>query len=157
LRTYNRLYGISYCILALSNVYGHRHDPRGESGVVAIFCEKMLKGEDCIIFGDGNQTRDFVYVEDVAKVIISSVEKDTEESFYNIGLGKSISINEVYKKLAFQLGIESEPKYKREIKGEVINISVDNQRMQSEFSISLTSINDGLKKTLEWYRGRGSI
>ena len=78
IKLYSRLYGIEYCILRYSNVYGERQDPLGEAGVISIFIDKMKKGERPVIYGDGNQTRDFVNVKDVAKANLMALNWKNE-------------------------------------------------------------------------------
>ncbi|MQK95329.1 NAD-dependent epimerase/dehydratase family protein, partial [Escherichia coli] len=87
---YNKLYGLDYTILRYSNVYGPRQRTEGDAGVIAIFTKKILNGENPIIFGDGNQTRDFVFVKDVAKANLLSIK--SKNGIYNIGSGKETRI-----------------------------------------------------------------
>lgn len=95
IQLYHQLFGISFTILRYANVYGPRQTPKGEGGVVSIFMKKMLKGVQPIIYGDGEQTRDFIYVKDVATANLLSLNKGTNQ-ILNIGLNKKTSINELH-------------------------------------------------------------
>lgn len=85
---YNKVYGLKVAVLRYANVYGPRQDPFGEAGVVAIFANRMLKGEDVYIFGDGEQMRDFVFVKDVVRANILVTRKNFGNLVLNIGTGK---------------------------------------------------------------------
>ena len=91
----------------MANVYGPRQDPHGEAGVVAIFAGKLLNREPCTIYGSGTQTRDFVYVEDVASAFLASIENG-DGKLFNIGTGTETSIQHLYKEMALAVGIDSE-------------------------------------------------
>ncbi|GAB4533976.1 MAG: SDR family oxidoreductase [Thermodesulfovibrionia bacterium] len=99
LHYYKITYGLDYVSLRYANVYGPRQDPFGEAGVVAIFIQRMLNGGQPVINGDGEQTRDFVYVEDVARANILALKSDAEECIFNIGTGIETSINSLFKML----------------------------------------------------------
>src|SRR5204863_9592239 len=93
---YSRYRGVEYTALALGNVYGPRQDPLGEAGVVAIFAGGMLAGEAVTIFGDGNQTRDYVVIDDVVHAFVQSVERGSGKHV-NIGTGLESSVNRLYR------------------------------------------------------------
>jgi UDP-glucose 4-epimerase len=93
---YKTIYGLDYVSLRYSNVYGPRQDPFGEAGVVAIFIQKMLNGKQPIIHGDGEQTRDFIYVEDVVEANILAMKSNTSENIFNIGTGIETTINRLF-------------------------------------------------------------
>jgi len=107
---YRRVYGLSFVSLRYANIYGPRQNPEGEAGVVAIFCNKISKGEQPIINGDGKQTRDFVYVEDAVEANILSLRKGVEGSF-NIGSGKETSINTIFEEIKRALNSDFEKTY----------------------------------------------
>ncbi len=100
--------GMRYTCLRYANVYGPRQDPYGEAGVVAIFAERLLKGEPCTIDWDGEQQRDFVYVSDCARANLLALERGDGQS-YNVGTGRGTSINELYTALAQAVGVDREP------------------------------------------------
>jgi len=95
---YQKTLGLNYTALRLSNVYGPRQNSKGEAGVVAIFCDKMLSGKQPVIFGSGRQTRDFVFVDDVVEAALLAMQKE-KRGLYNIGTVKETSINEIFKKI----------------------------------------------------------
>ena len=99
LNYYRVQYGLSYAALRYANVYGPRQNPHGEAGVVAIFCDRLLSGRDCTIFGDGGQTRDFVYVGDVARANASALSS-SHVGAINIGTGIETDVNALYDGLA---------------------------------------------------------
>jgi UDP-glucose 4-epimerase len=153
LQMLSRVYGLNYCILAIANVYGPRQNPLGEAGIVCLFCENMLSGKDCIIIGDGTQTRDFVYIADVAKVIVTALEKDTSQRIFNIGSGKPSSVNDIFNAVAKAIGYKNPPKYVPKVKGEVMHIFLDISNAKKELSYKCEyNLDAGLAKTVEWYR-----
>ncbi len=105
LRAYNRLYGTKHVALRYGNVYGPRQDPHGEAGVVAIFLGALARGEQARIFGDGRQTRDYVYVGDVARATTSAVGQDG--GVFNVGTGRETSVVELYELCARVAGSEA--------------------------------------------------
>ena len=92
---YNAQWGLNYVSLRYANVYGPRQNSEGEAGVVAIFCKKLLKGEKAVIYGDGCQTRDFVFVEDVVNANLLALKFESSMAF-NIGTGIETNINDLY-------------------------------------------------------------
>lgn len=150
LNYFKRLYGIERVILRYANVYGPRQDPLGEAGVVAIFTGKILKGEKPVIYGDGNQTRDYIYVEDVVKANVLALEG--KEGIYNIGTGKETSVNELINVFSNVLGREIKPEYAPPRKGEVHRISLDADMAKRELSfVPKYSLPEGIRETIEWY------
>jgi len=153
LNYFKRLYGIERVILRYANVYGPRQDPLGEAGVVAIFTGKILKGEKPVIYGDGAQTRDYIYVEDVVEANVLAL--NGKEGVYNIGTGKETSINELIEIFSKVLGREIKLEYAPPRKGEIRRISLDGEKAKKELSfVPKYSLEEGLKKTIEWYRGK---
>ena len=152
---YRRLHQVSTISLRLANVYGPRQDPLGEGGVIAIFCWKLLSGELPIVYGDGRQTRDFVYVGDVAKAALIASESDAHGA-YNIGRGEEVTVLEVVERLrAFGLelavpdGSSFEPRFAPERKGEVRRSALDPAKARSELGFEAeTALEDGLGRTL---------
>ncbi len=158
---YKKVFGLNYISLRYANIYGPRQDPFGEAGVVAIFSNSMLKGSIPTIFGDGEQTRDYVFVEDVVRANLLASYKIEElnnkkicsidDLAYNISTGKEESVNTLYKKLASitkfkHLPIHSEPR-----KGEVRRIYLDPSKAKKELTWkATTSLSKGLRQTVEW-------
>ena len=102
--TYRELHGIEFTALALANVYGPRQDPHGEAGVVAIFAGHLLRGEPCTVFGDGEQTRDFVFVDDVVDAFVRAADRGAG-LLANIGTGDETSVNQLYDTMASSAGV----------------------------------------------------
>jgi len=153
LNYFKRLYGIERVILRYANVYGPRQDPLGEAGVVAIFTGKILKGEKPVIYGDGNQTRDYVFVEDVVQANILALSG--KEGTYNIGTGKETSVNELIEVFSKVLGREIKPEYAPPRIGEVHRISLDGERARRELGfVPKYSLPEGILKTIEWYKNQ---
>jgi UDP-glucose 4-epimerase len=151
LNYFQRLYGLERIILRYANVYGPRQDPLGEAGVVAIFTGKILKGEKPVIYGDGTQTRDYVYVDDVVRANLIAIAG--KEGIYNIGTGIETSVNELVSIFAKVLQAEISPQYTQARKGEVHRISLDGELAKKELGFApKVSIEEGLKKTIEWYK-----
>jgi UDP-glucose 4-epimerase len=152
-RWYFQVYGVDYTLLALANVYGPRQDPGLEGGVTAIFSLAMLEGRRPMIFGDGTQTRDFVFVEDVCDAFLRAADAG-EESLINIGSGVETSVNQLYEVIADITGYPTKPEYVAAKPGDVHRSVVDPSRAKKELGWeSWTSLQDGLRKTVEWYRG----
>lgn len=151
LNYFKRLYGLERVILRYANVYGPRQDPLGEAGVVAIFTGKILKGEKPVIYGDGTQTRDYVYVEDIVRANLIALAG--KEGVYNIGTGIETSVNDLVNIFAKVLQAEISPQYTQARKGEVHRISLEGVRAKKELAfVPKVSIEEGLKKTIEWYK-----
>ena len=153
LNYYYQTFGLSYCALRYSNVYGPRQDPNGEAGVVAIFTNNLLNNKQCIINGDGKQTRDFVYVKDVAKVNLLALEKKCKACALNIGSGEETSINELYKKISGLVGSNKPCVHGPEIKGEVNRIYLDIKMAEKGLGWKPEfDLDKGLKETSGWFR-----
>jgi UDP-glucose 4-epimerase len=147
--------GMTWAVLRYSNVYGPRQDPTGEAGVVAIFTRAMLSGRTPTIFGDGAQTRDFVYVGDVARanVIAATIEAS---GVANIATGRETSVNEVYRALAALTGVSAPASYAAPREGEVYRIVLDVGRARTWLGWTpSTPLADGLRRTVEWFRAAG--
>lgn len=152
IRYFARAGGLSYCTLALANVYGPRQNPFGEAGVVAIFIGKLLEGETPVIYGTGEQTRDFVYVDDVVDAYLAALERGDGE-FLNIGTGDETSVNRLFEILAELVDFDGEPRYDHPREGELDHISLAVEKAGKVLGWKpRTPIEDGLEKTFEWYR-----
>ncbi len=152
LRFYKSVSGLQYANLALGNVYGPRQDPAGEAGVVAIFGLRLLKGEPCYIFGDGTQTRDYVYVGDVIQAFFAASCKGEGETF-NIGTGLQTSVNDLYGILAEICGVDAEPEYKPARAGELARSCLNSAKAGRLLGWSpQKNLDDGLAETVEFLR-----
>jgi len=147
---YERLYGISGIALRLGNVYGPRQDPLGEAGVIAIFCGKLKGGERPTIFGDGSQTRDYIYVGDVVAAALAAAESEATEPV-NIGTGREASVLDLAETLGRLAGSDSfDPEFAPPRAGEVQQISLDAGRAEELLGWAPTkSLEEGLRVTLE--------
>jgi UDP-glucose 4-epimerase len=152
LATYNRLYGTSHVSLRYGNVYGPRQDPHGEAGVVAIFFNALRAGEAPKVFGDGSQTRDYVYVGDVARATLAAAERDG--GVYNVGTGRETSVVELLELCQRIAGTSFEPAFLPPRPGELQRAVVDPSRAVDELGWRPErSLEDGLRETWEFFRG----
>ena len=150
----SRIWGLSYTSLRLSNVYGPRQNPHGEAGVIAIYCERLLAGRDIVVNGTGEQTRDFVFVGDVAKAVELSVEKRTVGEF-NIGTAKETSVLYLAKELQKRINPEAKINFGPGRAGEQLRSVIDNSLVAKTLGWRPTiNLQDGLEQTLEWYRSK---
>ena len=142
LALYHRLYGLSTIALRLGNVYGPRQDPKGEAGVIAIYCGRVREGGRATVFGDGRQTRDYIYVGDVVRAFLQATERDATGP-HNVGTGRETSVLE----LAAALGLE--PDFQPARVGEVQRSSLDVSLAERELGFRAeTDIGEGLRHTL---------
>jgi len=145
------VHGFERVILRYSNVYGPRQDPLGEAGVIAIFIGKILKGERPIIYGDGTQTRDYIFVEDVVRANLLALTG--KEGTYNIGTGIETSVNRLVEILSEVFGKKIEPIYTEERPGEVKRIVLDGTLAKEVLGfVPQYSLYEGIKKTVEWFK-----
>ena len=151
---FGRLHELPVVALRLGNVYGPRQDPHGEAGVVAIFCGALLAGEAPRVFGTGEQTRDYIYVDDVVQGFLAASGSATSGAF-NIGTGIEANVLEVGRAIAAAYDMEFEPRMEPPRPGEVERISIDPDRARSELGWSArTELDDGLRLTAEWFRSQ---
>ena len=151
LRAFNRLYGTRHIALRYGNVYGPRQDPHGEAGVVAIFLGALLRGEQARIFGDGSQTRDYVYVGDVARATISTIGH--EGGVFNVGTGRETSVTELYELCARVAGSDMPAEHAPARLGELQRSYLDTTLAAETLGFSaMVDIEDGLRSTWDWVR-----
>ena len=145
---FHRLHGMSTVSLRYGNVYGPRQDPLGEAGVIAIFCGKLLDGGRPTVFGDGLQTRDYVYVGDVVASNLLAADSSAGGAF-NIGLGQERSVLDVVQALAPHARNGFEPEFAPERPGEVRHIAIDPTRAEAELGWrARVGLEDGIERTL---------
>ncbi len=145
---YRRMHGLSTVSLRYGNVYGPRQDPLGEAGVIAIFCGKLLDGGRPTIYGDGTQTRDYVYVSDVVAANLAAAPSDAGGAF-NVGLGVQTSVLDLVEALRDISGQEFEPELAPPRLGEVQHIAIDPSRAKAELGWEpRVELREGLEKTL---------
>lgn len=154
LHAYQALHGIESSTLALANVYGPRQDPHGEAGVVAIFGQKLLRGEQCTIFGDGKATRDYVFVDDVADAFVRS--SSAGSGLYNVGTGDETSTTELHDLLARAAGVDLAPAYAPARPGELQRSSLDSARLTADTGWQArVGMVEGASRVLDFIRSRG--
>jgi len=150
LNYYKAVHGLSHVVLRYSNVYGPRQNPHGEAGVVAIFCDRIKYGNPCEIFGDGKQTRDYVYVEDVARANILSL--NAKDAILNIGTAIETSVNDIVSKLRTVTNRDVQVIYSPRRRGEVDRIALEIKRAEELLGWSPhVSLEEGLTRTWEWF------
>jgi UDP-glucose 4-epimerase len=151
---YKVQYGIDYVALRYANVYGPRQDPHGEAGVVAIFCGCLLEGKPCTIFGDGGQTRDYVYVGDVVRANVAALGANVSGAI-NIGTGVETSVQKLYETLAVAAGSTAKAIHAPARPGEqlrsVISPALAGRELNWRPEVALK---DGLARTLAFFKER---
>ena len=153
LSLYKRLYGLSTAALRLGNVYGPRQDPLGEAGVVAIFCGALLEGRTPKVFGDGDQTRDYVYVADIVEAMLAAGDSSVVGTF-NIGTGVETSVLELGGMIADACDRPFEPEMAPPRPGEVQRIAIASSLATDELGWTAgTALPDGLVQTAASFRG----
>jgi UDP-glucose 4-epimerase len=152
LEFWSRVWGVTSTSLRLSNVYGPRQNPHGEAGVVAIFCERLLAGKSIAVNGTGKQTRDFVYVEDVAEAVGRAVDTRSVGEF-NIGTAQETTITELAERLRELACPSAEISYAPAKAGEQMRSCIDISKAKKVLGWAPSmDFRKGLGHTLEWYR-----
>ncbi len=152
LHFYRVQYGLEYTALRYSNVYGPRQDPHGEAGVVAIFCERLLKGQPAVINGDGEQTRDYVYVGDVVRANLAALSRGDGLSI-NVGTGIETDVNHLFRKIRELAGSRQEEIHGPAMPGEQRRSVIENRLASCELGwYPESSLDDGLALTLAYFR-----
>jgi len=152
LRFYRSLRGLDYAALALANVYGPRQDPNGEAGVVAIFGSQMMAGQTPTIFGDGNQTRDYVFVDDVVHAFALAADRGPG-GLYNVGTGLETSANRIYHLVAEIVEFRREPRFGPPREGDLRRSALDVELAARELGWRpWTALEVGLPGTMESLR-----
>ncbi len=150
--TYRKLHGLEFTALALANVYGPRQSPHGEAGVVAIFAERLLQGETCTIFGDGEHSRDYVFVDDVVDAFARAARRGGG-LVLNIGTGLETTTNHLYEVVAAAAGSSAAPKHGPERPGDLRRNSLDPDRASIHLGWKpWTTLEKGAAAVLEYFR-----
>jgi UDP-glucose 4-epimerase len=156
LHFYREVHGLEYTELALANVYGPRQDPNGEAGAVAIFAGQLLAGRRPTIYGDGTQTRDYLFVDDAVDAFVRAAERGGG-LLMNIGTGVETSVLELYERMAGLVGANDEPGTAAARPGELARSALDPGRAAIQLGWKpWTSLDDGLAITLDWFRDQQS-
>ena len=152
---YAQIHGLEYVALRYSNVYGPRQDPHGEAGVVAIFGRRVLEGRSLTIFGDGEQTRDYVFVGDVVAANLAAADLPgqagtaLDDRAYNVGTGRETSVNALAREMMAAGEREVDVAYAAARPGELRHSSLDTSKLQATGWAPRTSLRDGLRQTLD--------
>lgn len=154
---YHRVHGLEYVALRYSNVYGPRQDPHGEAGVVAIFSTRLLRGQPLTVFGDGEQTRDYVYVGDVVAANLRLTDhefgekaRSLDDRGFNVGTGLETSVNELASTMVGVSGRELPIEHAEARPGELMHSSLDASRLRSLGWQPRTDLETGLRETYQW-------
>ena len=154
LHYYRAIHGLEYSALALANVYGPRQDPHGEAGVVSIFLGMMLDRARPTIFGDGAQTRDFVFVDDVVDSMVRAADRGSG-LVINIGTGVETSVQELYEVIARAVGFPDAARHAPARAGELLRSALDPGRAEIHLGWKpWTALDDGVARTLAWFRAQ---
>jgi len=152
--TYSKLYGLEYMVLRYSNVYGERQDPKGEGGVISILTDKALKDNVFTVFGDGEQTRDYIHVSDIAAANIMATKKVSNQ-IINISTGIPVTLNDAIKAFEAAAGKSMEIEYGAERKGDIKHSYLLNAKAGELIHWSpKVQLSDGLRKTYEYYQNQ---
>jgi nucleoside-diphosphate-sugar epimerase len=154
---YADIYGLETVCLRYFNVYGPRQDPSSPySGVISIFMDKATRSERVIIYGDGEQCRDFIYVDDVVRAnLLAAQGKDISGVTINVGTGTSVTVNSLWKNIAELAGVKGEPERANSRRGDIRQSVAEISRAQELLGFEpCYSLEEGLKLTWEWYRKR---
>lgn len=152
LRFEHEVHGVEYVALRYANVYGPRQNSKGEAGVAAIFTERMLKGQPCVINGSGKQTRDYVFVEDVVRANLAAMKRGVH-GIFNVGTGKETDVNAMFRKLKKLTGADIPERHGAACAGEVMRSALDARLAGQVLGWKpKVSLDEGLKRTVEWYK-----
>lgn len=149
---YHCQYGLDATCLRYANVYGPRQNPHGEAGVVAIFSRKLLDGENAVINGNGLQTRDYVYVDDVVRANLAAIDRPGFAVF-NVGTGVETDVNALFAHIADAAGYDAAPTHGPAMAGEQRRSSISSERLLEELSVAVdTPLAKGIPATVDWFR-----
>jgi UDP-glucose 4-epimerase len=154
LQAFRAAWDLEAVVLRYANVYGPRQDPHGEAGVVAIFCEKLLAHEQPVIFGDGEQTRDFVWVGDVVRANLAALDVAVGAAVpvFNVATGAEVSVNALWRAIASIAGARAEPRHEPPRPGDVRRSVLDPGRAKHQLGWAAeTELTHGLRQTWEWF------
>ncbi len=152
---YSAVYGLETVSLRYFNVFGPRQDPDSPySGVLSIFITRLLAGEPCTIFGDGETSRDFIFIDNVVSAnLLARHSPRAPGKVYNLGCGRRVTLNWVYAFLARALGVDRPPLYAPEREGDVRDSLADIEAARRDLGYApLVDIEAGLRATIDWYR-----
>lgn len=158
LNTFGHLYGLQCSHIAPANVYGPRQDPHGEAGVVAIFAQALLEGRPTKVFGDGSNTRDYVFVEDVVDAFVRASGKAGDGQRFNVGTGVETSDRQLHSAVAAAVGGPDDPEFHPPRLGDLLRSCLDIERARRVLGWSpQVALADGVTRTVEYFRQMKSI
>lgn len=155
LNCYRAMYELEFVSLVLANVYGPRQSFAQEGGVVAKFATQMMRRERPTIYGDGTQSRDFIYIDDVIDAFVRSIDRGSGLAM-NIGTSKQTSVQNLFDLIANKTSYKDPARYSEIRDGEIIDSYLDYKRAELHLGFTpFTSLSDGVSRTIEWYRAQG--
>lgn len=153
LRFFRQVHGLPYVVLRYANVYGPRQNAHGEAGVISIFLTRMLEGTSPTINGDGSQTRDYVYVGDVAEANVKALDSTIEEGVFHIGTGLETSVNDIFRMLNWQFGKAFEEVHGPAKPGEIAASALNARRAKDVLGWEpKVALSEGLVATATWFK-----
>jgi UDP-glucose 4-epimerase len=157
LHYFREVHGLPAVALRYANIYGPRQNSKGEAGVIAIFADRLLRGEDVTINGDGEQTRDYVFVDDVVRANLVVCDDASLAGPYNVGAGIESSVNELYRLIAANAGVDRDAHHGPAKVGEQRRSVLDGTKLRAIGKLpEPLSLRDGIRQTVEWFRGSAS-
>ena len=151
LHYYHEVYGLPYVALRYSNVYGPRQNPHGEAGVISIFAERLLRGESATIYGDGENTRDYVYVSDVVSANLAALASD-KVGAYNVGTGVETTVNDIFRRINTLTEAGAEELHGEAKTGEQRRSCLSTEKARADFGWQLQmGLAEGLTRTIEFF------
>ena len=154
LHYFGQFKNLKFVCLRYGNVYGPRQNPFSEAGVISIFAIKLLRGEECVIFGDGAQTRDFVYINDIVRANLLAMNY-AGSGIFNVGTGTETSVNQIFSYIRKSVGSKTEPMYARAREGELDRSCLDVKKIKKILGWEARiPIREGIRETVEWFKNR---
>lgn len=154
LRVYHELYGMDATVFRFANVYGERQGEKGEGGVVSIFCKLLSRRQGITVFGDGNQTRDFVYAGDIAQAIIRALPLKGYHTM-NVSTGQETSINDLIRSFEKAVGYTVPVQYTAPRTGDILRSVLSNEALKRDLGfVPEMDLEEGIRRTYDWYRSQ---
>jgi UDP-glucose 4-epimerase len=154
LRVYHELYGMDATVFRFANVYGERQGEKGEGGVVSIFCKLLSQRQGITVFGDGNQTRDFVYAGDIAQAIIRALPLKGCHTM-NVSTGQETSINDLIRSFEKAVGYTVPVQYTAPRTGDILRSVLSNEALKRDLGfVPEMDLEEGIRRTYDWYRSQ---
>lgn len=154
LRVYHELYGMDATVFRFANVYGERQGEKGEGGVVSIFCKLLSQRQGITVFGDGNQTRDFVYAGDIAQAIIRALPLKGYHAM-NVSTGQETSINDLIRSFEKAVGYTVPVQYTAPRTGDILRSVLSNETLKKDLGfVPAMDLEEGIRRTYDWYRSQ---